>query len=166
MQPTDYVKFCPVCNETKQNTSLCLNNERFREFTKGYFYLFEPKEDAKICPCCERGVLEDSPLTFEEFKIIDNVSDSDRQFLEAMIELKKKDPIEYQLKISQFKMQKEQQKKQEKEQEEKSKNQIHCPRCKSTSIQTINRGYSFWTGFLGSGSPRNVCQKCGYKWKP
>lgn len=103
MQPTDYVKFCPVCNETKQNTSLCFNNERFREFTKGYFYLFEPKEDTKICPCCENGVLEDSSLTFEEFKIIDNVSDSDRQFLEAMIELKKNDPIEYQLKMSQFK---------------------------------------------------------------
>ena len=50
--------------------------------------------------------------------------------------------------------------------EEDNKDQIHCPRCKSTSIQTINRGYSFWTGFLGSGSPRNVCQKCGYKWKP
>lgn len=41
-----------------------------------------------------------------------------------------------------------------------------CPKCNSTAIQTINRGYSFWTGFLGSGSPRNVCQKCGYKWKP
>ena len=50
--------------------------------------------------------------------------------------------------------------------EKSSKNQIHCPKCNSTSIQTINRGYSFWTGFLGSGSPRNVCQKCGYKWKP
>lgn len=50
--------------------------------------------------------------------------------------------------------------------EEEDKDVIRCPRCKSTSIQTINRGYSFWTGFLGSGSPRNVCQKCGYKWKP
>lgn len=55
---------------------------------------------------------------------------------------------------------------QQKEQEESVQNQIHCPKCNSTSIQTINRGYSFWTGFLGSGSPRNVCQKCGYKWKP
>ena len=42
----------------------------------------------------------------------------------------------------------------------------HCPICNSTSIQTVNRGYSFFTGFIGSGSPRNVCQKCGYKWKP
>lgn len=47
-----------------------------------------------------------------------------------------------------------------------SKDIIHCPKCNSTAIQTVNRGYSFWTGFVGSGSPRNVCQKCGYKWKP
>ena len=60
----------------------------------------------------------------------------------------------------------QQQESNQKEQDERSKNQIHCPKCNSTSIQTINRGYSFWTGFLGSGSPRNVCQKCGYKWKP
>lgn len=45
-------------------------------------------------------------------------------------------------------------------------NTIKCPKCGSTAIQTINRGYSLMTGFLGSGSPRNVCQKCGYKWKP
>lgn len=135
MQPTDYVKFCPVCNETKQNTSLCFNNERFREFTKGYFYLFEPKEDTKICPCCEKGVLEDSSLTFEEFKIIDNVSDSDRQFLEAMIDLKKKDPIEYQLKMSQFKANlKQQEQVQESMVEE---NTIHCPYCNSTNVKKI-----------------------------
>ena len=138
MQPTDYVKFCPVCNETKQNTSLCFNNERFREFTKGYFYLFEPKEDTKICPCCEKGVLEDSPLTFEEFKIIDNVSDSDRQFLEAMIELKKNDPIEYQLKISQFKANLKQQVSSKKVEEDN--NTPHCPYCNSTNIKKITTG--------------------------
>ena len=42
----------------------------------------------------------------------------------------------------------------------------HCPRCGSTSIATTTRGYSFWTGFLGSGTPMNVCQNCGHKWKP
>lgn len=41
-----------------------------------------------------------------------------------------------------------------------------CPKCGSTSIGTKSRGYSLLWGFLGSGSPRNVCQKCGYEWKP
>lgn len=49
---------------------------------------------------------------------------------------------------------------------ERERNTIKCPKCGSTAIQTVNRGYSLMTGFLGSGSPRNVCQKCGYKWKP
>lgn len=43
---------------------------------------------------------------------------------------------------------------------------ISCPKCGSTSISTVNRGYSVLTGFLGSGKPMNVCQNCGHKWKP
>lgn len=43
---------------------------------------------------------------------------------------------------------------------------VRCPKCGSTSIGTVNRGYSLFSGFVGSGSPRNVCQRCGYKWKP
>lgn len=113
-----------------------------------------------ICPICRSTDWEDADLiTLKEIS-------NDMDFLEAMIELKKNDPIEYQLKMSQFKANLKKQESQQKEQEESVQNQIHCPKCNSTSIQTINRGYSFWTGFLGSGSPRNVCQKCGYKWKP
>ena len=41
-----------------------------------------------------------------------------------------------------------------------------CPRCGSTSLATVNRGYSIVWGFLGSGTPMNVCQKCGHKFKP
>ena len=41
-----------------------------------------------------------------------------------------------------------------------------CPRCGSHSIATVNRGYSIVWGFIGSGKPMNVCQKCGRKWKP
>lgn len=44
--------------------------------------------------------------------------------------------------------------------------QPRCPKCGSTNIQSTNRGFSLITGFIGSGSPRNVCQKCGFKWKP
>ena len=41
-----------------------------------------------------------------------------------------------------------------------------CPRCGSKSLATVNRGYSLVWGFLGSGAPMNVCQSCGYKFKP
>ena len=41
-----------------------------------------------------------------------------------------------------------------------------CPKCGSTSIATVNRGYSLILGFIGSGTPMNVCQACGYKFRP
>lgn len=43
---------------------------------------------------------------------------------------------------------------------------VYCPNCGSESIATINRGYSWFWGLLGSGKPVNVCQKCGHKFKP
>ena len=54
-----------------------------------------------------------------------------------------------------------------KEEEEKPKQEStipQCPKCGSTSIGVTNRGFSIITGFIGSGSPRNVCMNCGYKW--
>lgn len=41
-----------------------------------------------------------------------------------------------------------------------------CPKCKSTALATVNRGYSLFWGFIGSGTPMNVCQACGHKFKP
>lgn len=54
----------------------------------------------------------------------------------------------------------------ERKQREQRQNTVRCPKCGSYSVATTNRGYSLLTGFIGSGSPRNVCQKCGHKWKP
>lgn len=55
--------------------------------------------------------------------------------------------------------------------EKKESNQTNsqlprCPKCGSTSLATVNRGYSIVWGLLGSGTPMNVCQKCGHKFKP
>lgn len=116
------------------------------------------------CPECLCSLSKDHISTIPDGGWVKAIS-TDENFMKAMTELYEKDPIEYQLKISQFKTQLKQQEN-TKKMEEESKNQIRCPKCGSTAIQTVNRGYSFWTGLLGSGSPRNVCQKCGYKWKP
>ena len=84
------------------------------------------------------------------------------EIIDAMIELKQKDIIEYGLKLAQFKNQLDQ-KRQVNQQE---KNQVCCPKCGSTNITAGQRGYSLVTGFIGSGSTVNRCAKCGYKWKP
>jgi predicted Zn-ribbon and HTH transcriptional regulator len=43
---------------------------------------------------------------------------------------------------------------------------VRCRKCGSTQIATVNRGFSLVWGFIGSGNPVNVCQKCGFKFKP
>ena len=43
---------------------------------------------------------------------------------------------------------------------------IRCPKCGSTHIVTMSRGWNWFWGFIGSGQPMNVCQACGYKFEP
>ena len=127
---SEYIKFCAVCNETRQNMEWC-DDEKLKEFSKGYHNVLVPKEGLTICPACKKGILEDSILTHDEFNLIEDVSNSDRQFLEAMIELKKNDPIEYQLKMSQFKANLQQQESNTNNSNTKPKedNRPKCPTC-------------------------------------
>lgn len=37
---------------------------------------------------------------------------------------------------------------------------IRCPRCGGTEYTMMNRGFSIWTGFLGSGKAKRVCNRC------
>ena len=158
-----FVKFCSVCNETRQNMDWC-NDEKFKEFSKGYHFVYVPKGDMEICPSCKQGKLVDSPLNFDEFRLIDDVSGSDRKFLEAMIKLKQIDIIEFQLKIQQFKTQLQQQEQVKKEQEQKSsaKDTIKCPKCGSTNIQLVKRKWTPIMGFMTNKVDR-VCVNCKHK---
>lgn len=118
--------------------------------------------EVEKCPVCgQNNFYPVCDLSHDDLIILGKIS-SDDSFIQAMIELKEKDVIEFQLKMSQFRNQIEQQKNSNQQEPE----QITCPKCGSTNIQSTNRGYSILTGFIGSGSPRNVCQKCGFKWKP
>lgn len=45
-------------------------------------------------------------------------------------------------------------------------NQPTCPKCGSTAITAGQKGYSLWTGFLGSNKTMNRCANCGHAWKP
>lgn len=107
------------------------------------------------------GIMCDTGLKFDEANIIRKIS-SDNELLNAMIELKKNDIIEYNLKLSQFKNQVDQ----NNQIQQRDNNVVKCPKCGSTNITAGQRGYSLVTGFIGSGSTVNRCAKCGYKWKP
>ncbi len=106
------------------------------------------------------GTMIDTGIFFDEFILIRKISSEDA-FLDAMVELKKKDIIEYNLKMSQFKAQLQQQ-----TSTSQTASTVCCPRCGSTNITAGQRGYSLLTGFVGSGSTVNRCANCGHKWKP
>lgn len=119
--------------------------------------------EAKKCGLCG-GNLINTNISTEEFSIIENIS-SDDDFLNAMIDLKEKDPIEFQLKMSQFKTQVQQQE----SIKTQNDNTPRCPHCKSTNIKSIsglNRGASIamWGIFSKKINKSFECKQCGYTW--
>lgn len=92
----------------------------------------------------------DTDTTIGDYLEIKKIS-SEPNFIKAMLELHKKDIVEYQLKLKQF---------------QENANKVKCPKCNSTDIGVANRGYNWFWGFIGSGKSMNVCKKCGHKWDP
>ena len=43
---------------------------------------------------------------------------------------------------------------------------IKCPKCDCTDIGITNRGFTLSWGILGSKTKVNICNHCGYKWRP
>lgn len=119
------------------------------------------EETLNVCPICKSMDWEDADLiTLKEIS-------NDKEFLEAMIKLKKNDPIEYQLKMSQFKNQLQQQENNNQAAQQDT-SVPKCPTCGSTNIEKIS-GIKRWvtTGLFGVASgdlgKTMVCRNCGFK---
>lgn len=95
---------------------------------------YNEKLDKLICPFCNNKLI-DTKFPHDDFNLIGKSSDWNRQVLDAMMELYKKDPIEYQLKLNQFKLQQEQ--KEEIVEKQRQENLVHCPYCNSTNVSKI-----------------------------
>lgn len=181
-----------MSNTVKQCTNCKQSGSMYREWSKDFISYWEGfippspiryiqdffpdisvslyKEDYKnnVCPFCKRNLI-DTLISDDDFGSIGEYSNYNRDLLLAMIELRKKDVIEFETKMQPFRQkQEEHEKEMERKTEERAaeRDRVHCPKCGSTNIRTTNRGFLIVTGFIGSGSPRNVCQKCGFKWKP
>ena len=90
-------------------------------------------ENAEKCPYCFGSKFFKNKIE-EELSEISN----DPDFVQAMTKLHDEDPIEYQLKISQFKANLKQQVSSKKVEEDN--NTPHCPYCNSTNIKKITTG--------------------------
>lgn len=45
----------------------------------------------------------------------------------------------------------------------KNNGEVKCPKCKSTQVQLMKRGWKLTTGFLGSSKNERVCVACKHK---
>lgn len=144
------VKICPYCHKNNKETWI---------YTAG-FDVDAYKLNRIKCITCGKN-LEDTILTVEEYAILEETS-IDVSFFDAMIDLKQKDPIEFNLKLSQFKSQVSQ----TQTQQNNNKDILHCPKCNSTAITTGARGVNNFWGMLGASKTVNRCGNCGFTWKP
>lgn len=171
------LKFCKYCSDTGNNLvpfEKIINLNKIgnpKECLKGYLF-FDKIDDALMtCPHCKNDLI-DTEMQVSEFCNILLYTDNNPKVVHALVDLYKNDPIDYQIKMNQLKMQYEQQKESKKKPKQQSQttklkeDTITCPKCGSANITEGTRGFTLTTGFIGSGNFRYVCKKCGNKWKP
>lgn len=158
------IKFCKNCY--KNGNSLAPQNTL--EYYAGYMVCMKAEKLANMtkCPLCGYDGLIEKNITEKELDIIGIASDYNRQLLDAMIDLKEKNIIEYELKMTQFRNQVEQQKSNA---AQVQNNLPKCPTCGSTNIKKISASRKM-LGAIGFGLLSKTarsqweCNNCGNKW--
>ena len=120
-----------------------------------------------ICPGCGEKLIPVPNMKFSDMYDFCEYGNNDPNFIAAMFELYSNDIFTYTEKINTIRnaiSQKHTEQEQLKEQQEPD--QVRCPKCGSTQITTGQRGYSLFSGFLGSNKTVNRCAACGHTWKP
>jgi len=151
----DCMDFCPKCKSTNiecVKDRICLDC--------GSAWYWHSSTSKKCIKCGSENTtdeIDDYNCKMDDYLLLFRIS-HDGNFILQMLKLKNEDPIEYELKMAQFREIAERKKADE--------SKPRCPKCGSTSITAGQKGYSFWTGFLGSNKTVNRCSNCGHTWKP
>lgn len=138
---------CPVCHvpfDEDSNYDTPVENKEKTNWITWYYYGFKDKKGRKTETTC----LDDKPIDLEkfgdtffliqEFKAppesecgLDRVKEILRTYVpDAFVYPEKKEPV------------------------------VRCPRCASKDFTLLNKGYSIFTGFHGSGRVKRVCNYC------
>ena len=147
MDMTATVLRCDNCNPTDELDKLNPRRstmEEMKEYRKNFVGIYitgnapadyNDKLEQLICPFCGHKLI-DTKFPHDDYYLIGEVTDWNRQVLDIMMELYEKDPTEYQLKRKQF-IQQQEELEWIREQERKSY-LPHCPTCGSTDIKKIS----------------------------
>ncbi len=153
----DCLWLCPKCKQEMTNNKL-----QFGIYTpNGIGVAVDSDTNTYICPT-HNVLCEKINMCMSDYVTIQQVSDN-IDFLEAMIDLKEKDIVEYQLKMSQFRNQANQQR------VVRESSVPKCPHCHSAQIKSISgleRGASVltWGLFSKKINKSFKCNNCGYTW--
>lgn len=152
-----YLWYCPVC--AKENKRESYHSDIFVPGME-CGYNEEPEEGTKCNFCKENDIIK-TAITFDEFQVLRYIS-NEPDFILLMNELKQSDPIEYQLKLSQFKANLAQQQ----GAKQNESNIPHCPHCNSTDISPIGTGerigsIAMWGIFSKKINKSFKCNSCG-----
>ena len=163
------VKYCEHCDKNgeaqkrlaKQNFANEAMINCYSGFM-GFAYFEKIDEEATVCPFCGNPIV-DTAMDRKDYYVLLISSKYNRQLIEAMIELKKKDPIEYETKMIVFRNE------YEKIVNDDYASTPKCPTCGSTNIEKISFGKKLTGGALFGILSSNVrktmhCRNCGYKW--
>ena len=144
------IKFCQKCYE------------EHRSFSPSGYYAFL-KENVSHCILKDcGGELQDIDFPAKDLADIMNVSES-KEFIDAMIHLRKDNIIEYELKMSQIRTANQSANNQS------YSNQPHCPTCNSTNISKIGSmervgSIALWGLFSKKINKTFKCNNCGHTW--
>lgn len=127
---------------------------------EGAFKFIPNDKDDTRCWVCNEEMTPVS-ITYDEYLVLWNATHSNDLIL-AMNDLKEKDLIEFQLKLSEFR-------RQNVERREAAKAIPKCPTCGSTNIQRVSASSKAGSVFLFGLMSQKVkhqwhCNNCKYEW--
>lgn len=130
----------------------------------------KPNDQNSACYKCGLPLIETN-LSTKEIRIIFETSD-DLNFLKAMMDLKDKDIIEFNLKLSQFENQIKQSQSIKQNQNSNVVQQSNipkCPTCQSTNIRKIGTGERMGSVIMFGIMSKKMnktwkCNNCGHTW--
>ena len=148
------IKYCKSCAEREKGTNEWGTYEN-TEFVRGFEISIKPEYEDSITKCdtCNTEY-ETINMSTDDFFTIRDASNCNRDLLFAMIKLHDEDPIEYELKMAQFREIAERK-------QTNTSNQPHCPYCNSTNLTKVSGTSRFASTLMfGIGS-----KKVGKQWK-